>query len=191
MKQGPQAKTSGTSIVAAERRAEMLRLRVQGLTLEQVGGIMGIKPESVHGVISRALQSIVREPAEELLALELERCDTLLREAMQTVAAFHPLISSGSVVRAMEEDENGCPLRDSQSGEVITRMVEDKAPKLAAINAALRVMERRAKLLGLDKPTKISPTDPSGQNSAPSVLFYIPSNGRDLENEVHLTEVIR
>jgi hypothetical protein len=191
MKQGPQAKTSGTSIVAAERRAEMLRLRVQGLTLEQVGDLMGIKPESVHGVISRALQSIVKEPAEELLALELERCDTLLREAMQTVAAFHPLISSGNVIRAMKEDKNGCPLRDQQNGEVITQMVEDKAPKLAAINTALRVMERRAKLLGLDKPTKISPTDPNGQNPAPSVLFYMPTNGRDLDAEAHITEVIR
>jgi F420-dependent methylenetetrahydromethanopterin dehydrogenase len=33
-----------------------------------------------------------------------------------------------------------------------------------AVTAALRVMDRRAKLLGLDAPTKIAPTDPSGDN---------------------------
>jgi len=33
-----------------------------------------------------------------------------------------------------------------------------------AVTAALRVMDRRAKLLGLDAPTKIAPTDPTGEN---------------------------
>lgn len=32
-----------------------------------------------------------------------------------------------------------------------------------AIEKALKVMERRAKLLGLDMPTKVAPTDPSGE----------------------------
>lgn len=34
-----------------------------------------------------------------------------------------------------------------------------------AVDKALKVMERRAKLLGLDAPTKIAPTDPSGANA--------------------------
>jgi len=33
-----------------------------------------------------------------------------------------------------------------------------------SVATALRVMERRAKLLGLDAPQKIAPTDPSGEN---------------------------
>lgn len=33
-----------------------------------------------------------------------------------------------------------------------------------AIEKNLKIMERRAKLLGLDSPTKIAPTDPSGKN---------------------------
>jgi len=40
-------------------------------------------------------------------------------------------------------------------------------------------MERRAKLLGIDKPTKVASTDPTGEQAAPAVQFYIPSNGRD------------
>lgn len=32
-----------------------------------------------------------------------------------------------------------------------------------AVDRLLRVMERRARLLGLDAPTKIAPTDPTGQ----------------------------
>lgn len=179
MKRGPQAKTSGTSIISAQRRAEMLRLRLEGYTLEEIGEVMGIKPESVHGIITRALTSMVKAPAEELLALELARCDELLEEALETVRAFHPMVNAGNVVRAVVEDRNGNPVRDPATGNVLTHSLEDKAPKLAAINTALRVMERRAKLLGLDKPTKIAATDPTGKASQPTVLFYLPHNGRE------------
>lgn len=48
----------------------------------------------------------------------------------------------------------------------MTRALESKVGygDATSIAAALRVMERRAKLLGLDAPTKIAPTDPSGDN---------------------------
>jgi hypothetical protein len=32
-----------------------------------------------------------------------------------------------------------------------------------AVDRVLRIMERRSKLLGLDAPTKVAPTDPTGQ----------------------------
>ena len=154
MKQGPQAKSSGTSIAQAQRRAEILRLRLDGLTLEQIGDRMNIKPDTVHGIITRALTTMTKEPAQELLALELGRCDVLLNEAMQTVKAFHPMVSGGRVVSAPMLDSNGQPARNPETGDVLTRVLEDKAPKLAAIATAVRVMERRAKLLGLDAPIR-------------------------------------
>jgi hypothetical protein len=141
---------------------------------------MGVRAESVHGVISRALATLVKAPGEELLAMELARCDALLSEAMSVVTAFHPLVQGGEVVRALVEDTDGNVVQDPISGTVVTVAVEDKAPKLAAINTALRVMERRAKLLGLDRPTKVAATDPSGSGTASLVQFCLPSNGRDL-----------
>lgn len=49
-----------------------------------------------------------------------------------------------------------------------------------ALESCLKIMERRAKLLGLDKPTKVAATDPSGENEAapPAVQVYMPDNGR-------------
>jgi DNA-binding CsgD family transcriptional regulator len=179
---GPQAKTSATSIVATQRRAEMLRLRLAGHTLEQIGEQMDIQPESVYGVISRALQSIVREPGEELLALELARCDALLAAAMAVVDAFHPLVQGGRVMHAQIRDSEGQPVTDVSTGQATMVALEDAAPKLAAINTALRVIERRAKLLGLDGPTKIAATV-RGERTEPAVVFYLPSNGRDSVSE--------
>lgn len=152
---GPKAATSATSIKQAERRAEMLSLRVQGWTLEQIGERMGVGKPTVSRVISNALAAHTREPAEELLALELGRCDVLLTEAMQTVKAFHPLVSAGRVVTAPMLDNTGQPVRNPETGDVLTRVLEDKAPKLAAIATAVRVLERRARLLGLDAATKL------------------------------------
>lgn len=152
---GPKAITSAKSIVEAQRRAEMLSLRLEGRTLEQIGAHMNVGTDTVHRVISRALNSITKEPAEELLTLELGRCDVLLSEAMQTVKAFHPLVSGGRVVSAPMLDSSGQPVRNPETGDVLTRVLEDKAPKLAAIATAVRVMERRAKLLGLDAPSRL------------------------------------
>ncbi|AMW35195.1 helix-turn-helix domain-containing protein [Haematospirillum jordaniae] len=144
---GPKAITSVKSIREAEQRAEMLSLRLEGKTLEQIGAHMNVGADTVHRVISRALTSVTKEPAEELLTLELGRCDVLLTEAMQTVKAFHPLVSAGRVVSAPMLNNQGEPIRNPETGDVLTRVLEDKAPKLAAIHVAVKVMERRAKLL--------------------------------------------
>ena len=133
----------------------MLSLRLDGMTLEQIGERMGVGKPTVSRVISNALTAHTREPAEELLSLELGRCDVLLTEAMQTVKAFHPLVSAGRVVSAPMLDNTGQPVRNPETGDVLTRVLEDKAPKLAAIATAVRVLERRAKLLGLNAATKL------------------------------------
>jgi len=151
---GPRAITGAKSIRDAQRRAEMLELRISGLTLEQVGERMGVGADTVHRVISRALTAQTREPAEELLTLELGRCDVLLTEAMQTVRAFHPMVSGGKVVSAPMLNNQGEPIRNPETGDVLTRVLEDKAPKLAAIHVAAKVLERRAKYLGLDAPSR-------------------------------------
>ncbi len=152
---GPKAATSATSIRDTQRRAEMLELRISGLTLEQIGERMGVGKGTVSRVISNALTTQAREPSEELLTLELGRCDVLLNEAMQTVKAFHPLVSAGRVVSAPLLNNTGQSVRNPDTDEVMTQVLEDKAPKLAAIATAVRVMERRAKLLGLDAPSRL------------------------------------
>lgn len=52
---------------------------------------------------------------------------------------------------------------------------------LGVVDRILRIMERRAKLLGLDAPTKVAQTDPTGEHEAElvQVLVYMPDNQRD------------
>ena len=44
--------------------------------------------------------------------------------------------------------------------------------QLGAIDKALKIMERRAKLLGLDKPAKIAPTNPEGDSQYEPEFSY-------------------
>lgn len=49
------------------------------------------------------------------------------------------------------------------------------------VDRILRIMERRAKLLGLDAPAKVSQTDPTGEREVEpvQVTVYLPDNQRD------------
>ena len=145
---------------------------------------MGMGRENVHHSITRALESMTKKPAEDLLAMELSRCEELLAQAMETVRAFHPLIANGKVVYAPVLDDNGQPMRDPATGEVLTTVLEDKAPKLAAIATCVRVLERRSKYLGLDAPIRAQ-TDltVSTQSTAPD-LSHLSLN--DLEALRHM-----
>lgn len=151
---GPKSATSATSIKQTERRAEVLRLRLDGLTLSQIGDRLGIRADSVHDIITRALRSMTKEPAEELLSLELARLDSLYAEAMNSVRAFTPVLHNGKVVQIPVIDSNGQAVKDPDTGQPLTCIAQDRQPVLAGIACAVRLLERRAKLLGLDAPVR-------------------------------------
>lgn len=152
---GPKSATSATSIKQTERRAEVLRLRLDGHTLQAIGDRLGIRADSVHDIITRALRDMTQEPSEQLLSIELARLDSLYVEAMNVLRSFTPLLHNGRVVQIPVIDRNGQTVKDLGTGQPLTCIAEDKAARLAAIAAAVRVMERRAKLLGLDAATKL------------------------------------
>ena len=120
MATGIQSKTGARSIEQARRRAEMLRMRVEGSTVDEIADHMGVVPSTVKRVISNALTAMVKGPAEELRALELARVEELLAQAMETVRAFHPLIANGKVVYVPVLDDNGETVCDPATGEVLT-----------------------------------------------------------------------
>lgn len=152
---GPKAITSAKSIREAERRAEIIQMRLDGRNLQEIGDHMGISAVSVHNVITRALASMTKEPAQELRGLELARLDSLYAEAMNVLRSFTPLLHNGRVVHIPVIDRNGEVAKDPGTGQPLTCIAEDKAARLAAIAAAVRVMERRSRLLGLDAPSRM------------------------------------
>ncbi|MEU1731402.1 hypothetical protein [Streptosporangium sp. NPDC020145] len=124
----------------AARDAEACRLRAQNLTYAQIGAELGISKSQAHDAVRRALRDTLQEPADEVRKLELLRLDELAQLARRVMLATHYVVSQGKVVRLRR---GGAPL-------------EDDTPVLQAIDRLLRIQERRARLLGLDSPQRVS-----------------------------------
>ncbi len=123
----------------AERDAKAARLRADGHTYQQIADQLGFSHRDLaRRSVERALAAVVREPAEELRHLELIRLDALWLQAAQVMTTEHITVSQGRVV----EGPDGLPIKDD-------------GPTLSAIDRLLKIMERRAKLVGLDAASKV------------------------------------
>lgn len=128
------------SLAGAERDAEAARLRSRGLSYEAIGRELGLDKGNAYKAVQRALDSVVREPADELRQLELGRLDDMWQATLAVLEAKHFTVSNGKLIY---HPETGGPLLDD-------------GPVLAAVDRLLRIQERRAKLLGLDQATRLN-----------------------------------
>lgn len=115
-------KTSPETIEAKLKAAKALELRMEGKTFEAIAYELGYAgKQGAYDAVKRSIDAITREPAEDLIKLDLERLDVLWQ----------------------------IQYLNAQGGDV------------PAMAACMKIMERRAKLLGLDAPIKqdLSSTD--------------------------------
>lgn len=106
-------------VALAEKRAQALRLRLEGVTYRDIADRLGWKNQgSAYKAVQVEIQAIVAEPAEEVRLMELDRLNDMYAQL-------------STKRRAGDTD---------------------------AIRTSLRIMERRAKMMGLDAPTRIDIT---------------------------------
>jgi hypothetical protein len=120
---------TGEKAKAAERRLKSLELRKAGLSYEQIGKALGVSGKQAYDDVQTALQLLIDEHAETIIhmrQLELERLDAL-------ITSLWTRARGGKQV-------------DPDTGQTVI-----VPPDYAALDRVLRIMERRAKLLGIDK----------------------------------------
>lgn len=160
------AKIPNKSSTVTERtryvQKRVLQLRREGVSFPDIAEELDMTQGYIYKVYKKALREIIVEEVEDLRKLELSKLEALEQEVMRVLQSFHPFISSGQVVRDVVEDADGNPTVNPTTGNIVTVRLQDNGPKLAAIDRAIKVMERRARLLGLDAPTKVAPTNPDG-----------------------------
>jgi hypothetical protein len=136
-KDGRYARTEET----AERDAYAAHLRSRGKSYPNIAREMGYaNAGGAYKAVQRALKAIVAEPAAELRTIELVRLDGMWEAAQAVLEGQHFVVSQGRLIRIGGEP-----------------MIDD-GPVLAALDRLLKIQERRAKLLGLDAPTKTTVT---------------------------------
>lgn len=145
-------KTDQVRIGAADRRQRALELRKAGASYRAIGATLGVSEAQAHRDVQDALARLAElelTSAAELRALEMARLDDLALTAARILAATHPLVSGGKVLSGFTSE--GKPIG-----------LTDDGPKLAAIRELRLISESRRKLLGLDAPAKVAPTNPDG-----------------------------
>src|SRR5262245_34850770 len=109
--------TSPRRVLAAQRRAEIVRLRVEGRTLQAIADEIGLSRSAVHESLTNELKKLADRSQEEAAVyreLTLARLEALF-------AALWPQAQAGHV---------------------------------PSVNAAVSILDRQAKLLGLDAPSR-------------------------------------
>jgi len=129
-------RASPKRIRAKYRKAEALELRARGLTYQEIADRLGYAHRSgARQAVINELEKVTLEPSKDLIKIELERLDRLLK-------AWFPL--------AIGESRN----TSCDSGKRDPRSC-DSDPDPRAGELVLRVMDRRAKFLGLDAAVKL------------------------------------
>lgn len=119
------------------RDASAARYRAEGWTYNRIANELGFaNPGGAHKAVQRALKASVRDANDTAVHLELNALDEMAREVWAVLQRNHVVVSQGRVVEL-----DGVP-------------IPDDAPVLAATDRLLKIQERRAKLLGLDMPTR-------------------------------------
>ncbi|MFD9752657.1 hypothetical protein ACFWYQ_21360 [[Kitasatospora] papulosa] len=139
------------TLSTAERDAEAARLRSQGHSYQRIADTLGwANRGDAHHAVKRVLDATVREAGDEVRAIELARLDDELvrlaaieEQVWVVLRRAHVTVSNGQVIRV-----GGEPLLDDAPVlQAVDRLVKIE-------DARRRNAERRAKLLGLDAPTK-------------------------------------
>ncbi|KOG21795.1 hypothetical protein [Streptomyces viridochromogenes] len=119
--------------------ARAAELRAQGWTYQRIADELGYATKTgALDAVRRAVREVVQGPAERLVALHIERLETLYERALAVAERQHVVVSHGKIMYG----EDGNPLIDS-------------GPELAALREARTTLESFWKLAGIARPDKV------------------------------------
>ena len=144
---------------AMKRDHRAAELRGQGWGFQRIADELGYASKGkAHDAVMRAFAEIPSEESEHAKRLDLERIDRLIEHAWAIMLRDHVTVSQGRVVGkvvGVERDEGGAPLFDGDGKPVlIYEDILDDGPALAAIREIRGLLERRAKIIGYEAPSR-------------------------------------
>lgn len=137
-------------------RETIATLRLKAYTLQQIVDETGLSKSTVQRVLRELLaewQARAASATDEIKAAELAKLDALERDAWAEWERSKMEWSKRSVKTGGPNGKETKVEKGEQCGD----------PRY--LNVILGIHERRARLLGIEAPQKIAPTDPSGTTS--------------------------
>lgn len=138
----PWAPPRFTNVGRAEEQRICYEMRLRGMSIRAIAAETGLSVGTVFNRIDCEIAETLDPLRAKVRELEIERLDRMQLTVLNILEREHFVISDGRIVTRADE-----------SGEKVP--VPDASPVFAAIDRLLKIQERRAKLLGLDAPTRV------------------------------------
>jgi len=123
--------------IAKDRKAA--DMRSLGYTYQLIANEFGCSVGTAHDMVARAVNELPTEGAAEVRKIELEKIDNAERYLNSVIAKPPPKVSAAGKI--VKDDEGN--------------VVVDEGARMDAVDKILKAIAARARLLGLNAPTKI------------------------------------
>lgn len=148
-----------TAIETAEKLAEVVELRRQRLTFEEIGERLGCTRQWAHRLYKRALAEIPAPAVDAHRTEMLDQLDEAERAVLAVLHGQHVVVSNGHVVSAIvghhpATTEDGSP-HPNAGQPIYGDPLVDHGPILDAARTLVAIQARKARLLGADAATKV------------------------------------
>jgi hypothetical protein len=152
---------------AQQKRETAVRARLSGLGWDEVAREAGYASRgAAWKAVSDHLEGNPSPSVEQLREIENMKLDALEAVCIEVIRRGHVVIQQGKIVGRFsgwvrDPDNPDQIYRDPDSGKPIPLLEEvpDDGPVMQAVSTLRGLMDRRAKMNGLDKPFKISVED--------------------------------
>lgn len=142
----PWAPPRFTNAGRAEEQRVCYEMRLRGLSIRAIAAETGLSVGTVYNRIDCEITETLDPLRSKVRELEIERLDRMQLTVLNILDREHYVISDGRVVTRI----------DAETDEKVP--IPDPGPVFQAIDRLLKIAERRARLLGLDAPTKVDTT---------------------------------
>jgi predicted transcriptional regulator len=159
--------TNSERVLIAQRRTRVLAMRVEQRPYREIAAELGITETTARDDYAAAVterRTALDAQRDTAVAIETAKLDALEQAAWEVLRARHVTVSQGRIVgrytgRFLRDEEDEV-IRDGTGKPALEiEEIEDDAPVLAAIDRLVKIAERRARLRGLDAPTKVDISD--------------------------------
>lgn len=134
----PRRQKKGMTPERQERALKALELRKQGYSYPEIGQRLGVGTTTAFEDVDKILAQTAQEPADQVRALELDRLDEMWKRASADLGRLQVAWQKHS---------------ESESGVAATVAEKIVSANQKVFQTQLRIMERRARMTGLDKFT--------------------------------------
>lgn len=151
-------------------RAAIASMRARCYTRAQIAAELGLSLATIKRewkLITAEWQAAMLEDADQVKARELAKLDALEEEALRAWEK-----SKQDYQKRIVEEKPGSSKHTGGRYAKVETGKSNGDPRF--LQVLLSIQERRARLLGTDKPIKVASTDPTGEHESKAYAFPVP-----------------